>query len=105
MAFSKAVLDLVRAARVGEDCLFALHDALLEDGRPDLAERCNSSKVLDQIDPIWTTMSGRKVPVSELSMQHLKNVYNYLRASKSKRAKKWLQLVEAELENRGTLTK
>lgn len=34
----EAVRQLAHALALGEDCAFALHDALLEAGRPDLAE-------------------------------------------------------------------
>jgi hypothetical protein len=38
------VVRLAEAARAGADCLFALHDALLEAGYPELAEHCHDGR-------------------------------------------------------------
>lgn len=39
MRESTAVIQLRAALAAGADCAFALHDALLEDGKPELAEK------------------------------------------------------------------
>jgi hypothetical protein len=39
------VVRLAAAFRAGADCLFALHDALLEAGYPELAKRCHDGQL------------------------------------------------------------
>lgn len=44
--FSANVRHLAEAFAAGEDCAFALHDALCEDGQPELAEHFHPTKKL-----------------------------------------------------------
>jgi hypothetical protein len=72
--FPQVVVNLARAFRAGEECGFALHDALLEAGEPELAAHfqgpCTASKrcvvVEYLVSPRWFQARVNKPHPSEL---------------------------------------
>ena len=52
---------------------------------------------------IWTTSSGMKIPVSEMSDLHIKNVINFIKRDRHELLP-WIDVLEEELKRRSEMS-
>lgn len=103
------VAALAAALRAGEDCWFALSDALLECGRPDLAELLGSERgtkralrvILDTIKTRWCKRDGEVIRVCDMDDGHLLNTIRMLGGFNRALYRKELRSMKDEALKRG----